>query len=269
MEGYAGNNGDISKIWIMWRESLDVQVVNSSDQHITVVFQRNGTVIYTFTTVYASCDQVDRRVLFDDLLNFASSVNSPWIVRGDFNCISQPSEKLGGATLTNMFAMVDFNDFILAAALIDAGYSPFTWSNNRVGPAAIKARLDRVLFNSPWDLILPSFSVTHLPRGPSDHAPLLLASSVLTRVPSRFMFQSMWLTNDSFQAVVDKAWKEADIRHPNAFVRLQVKLKVVKNTLKSWNKEVFGHVHENIVKALEEVSGLEATFDAHPSEGNN
>ncbi|MQM03074.1 hypothetical protein Taro_035851 [Colocasia esculenta] len=86
-----------------------------------------------------------RRVLFDNLLVLGSNNPLSWLVGGDFNCVSNPSEKDGGA-IPNQSSMIEFNSFSSAAGLLDAGFCGqwFTWSNNRIGHAAIKARLDRV-----------------------------------------------------------------------------------------------------------------------------
>ncbi|MQM16639.1 hypothetical protein Taro_049598 [Colocasia esculenta] len=53
--------------------------------------------MYYLTVMYADCNPAVRRGLFSDLLLIAQSLhNVPWLVTGDFNYISQPSEKLGG-----------------------------------------------------------------------------------------------------------------------------------------------------------------------------
>ena len=64
---------------------------------------------------------------------------------GDFNIISSPLEREGGA-LPSLNAMADFNDFICVNGLLDLGFSgvPFTWEKINF----MKQRLDRILFNS-------------------------------------------------------------------------------------------------------------------------
>ncbi|XP_028551954.1 uncharacterized protein LOC114579946 isoform X2 [Dendrobium catenatum] len=43
----------------------------------------------------ASCSRNGRRILWNQLSDFASTVSGPWLVGGDFNCISSPNERVG------------------------------------------------------------------------------------------------------------------------------------------------------------------------------
>lgn len=47
------------------------------------------------TFVYSSNDIHERQQLFDELGVLSQSISSPWIILGDFNCISQFDERLG------------------------------------------------------------------------------------------------------------------------------------------------------------------------------
>lgn len=48
--------------------------------------------------------------LWADLLDFSLQLQEPWVVGGDFNVISQSSEKLGGAPWDHN-SMHDFHNF--------------------------------------------------------------------------------------------------------------------------------------------------------------
>ncbi|MQM07829.1 hypothetical protein Taro_040675 [Colocasia esculenta] len=147
--------------------------------------------------------------------------------------------------------------------------SPYTWSNNRIGLAAVKAKLDRVLISSNWNSTLPNFSVIHLPRGPSDHAPLLLSLKKIDKPPARFVFQSMWTAHETFLDVVKNFWiNTSSCWHPNPLVKLQSKLKSLKPVLKSWNFVTFGNVHNESKAAEEEMRAAEIAFDSSPSLSN-
>ncbi|MQL87437.1 hypothetical protein Taro_019969 [Colocasia esculenta] len=200
--------------------------------------------------VYAACNVTSRRELFQALLDQGDSLSLPWLVGGDFNCVTNGSEKKGGA-LARPTAMLDFNSFISAAGLLDAGFvgQPFTWSNNRVGHASVKARLDRILVNSLWNTSFPGLCVKHLPRGPSDHAPLLLNFVPYNSKASRFIFQKMWTTHENFLQCIRDAWTSTNVTTPNPFVALQTKLKATKIMLKTWNKNIFGNIEDNVRSA--------------------
>ncbi|MQM09338.1 hypothetical protein Taro_042206 [Colocasia esculenta] len=141
-----------------------VQVVASTSQSISLVCNAGTSSMYYLTVVYADCNPVVRRDMFSDLLLFAQSLqNVPWLVTGDFNCISQPSEKLDG-NLSSSISMSDFNDFIRVAGLFDAGYigSPYTWSNNRTGSASVRSSLSSTTLSG---LALPFSGMGRMVKG--------------------------------------------------------------------------------------------------------
>lgn len=203
------------------------------------------------------------------MLSFGSALATPWLLGGEFNCVLRPCEKSGRAP-TALASMFDFNSFVCAAGLCDAGFSgpQMTWSNNRVGLANVRARLDMVFLNNAWQVIMPNLLVKHLPRGPSDHAPLLLSLGPPNTGPSRFVYLKMWSTHDSFLQIVSKAWHEVHVDHPNALTRLSMKLKGVKYALWQWNKEVFGDVTANVKYVEVKVACAQETFDGDPSAHN-
>lgn len=69
-------------------------------------------------------------------------------------------------------------------------------------------RLDRYLANPKWLETFSDASVTHLTRTHSDHSPLTLTLHPPLITPNRrpFKFETMWLTNPSFESVVHKSW---------------------------------------------------------------
>ncbi|MQM19124.1 hypothetical protein Taro_052124 [Colocasia esculenta] len=269
MDSYASNMGDDSKIWVFWKSHDLVQVAASTSQFISLSCNADTSTMYYLTFVYADCNSVIHRDLFRDLLLFAQSAgNAPWMITGDFNCISQSSEKSGG-NLSNFTSMSDFNDFIMTAGLFDAGYigSPFTWSNKRTGSASVKARLDRAMFNSSWQDLYPQTTIRHLPRGVSDHSPLLIAQQPVVKLPSRFVFLDIWASHDTFLHVVSTAWNRDEKKY-YSFDTLISRLKAVKQVLRTWNKEVFGYVQDAIGDVEARVHLAEQEFDSNPSEAN-
>lgn len=61
---------------------------------------------------------------------------TPWMIIGDFNSVTDQSEKSGGTPIT-LNDVSPFNDMISHTDMIDIGYSgnKFTWTNNRIGRA--------------------------------------------------------------------------------------------------------------------------------------
>ncbi|KAG6538374.1 hypothetical protein ZIOFF_003490 [Zingiber officinale] len=94
----------------------------------------------------AQCDRVERRKLWDDVLAVKPEMDEFWLVGGDFNVISDIIEHSAGS-LAKPGATNEFNNFIMLAELLDAGFvgDRFTWTNGKVWK-----RLDRVLVSTYW-----------------------------------------------------------------------------------------------------------------------
>ncbi|KAL0315400.1 UNVERIFIED_CONTAM: hypothetical protein Sradi_5418200 [Sesamum radiatum] len=195
---------------------------------------------FEVSAVYAKCDTVARRALWDDLRAISFGASS-WIVGGDFNTILSPDERSGGSGPSGI-AMSDFHDAIADSALVDAGYvgSPYTWYSRR-----LRQRLDRVLVSSCWITVFPKMQVTHLDLSQSDHLGLLVEAewNVEWKVSS-FHFQHMWTMHSEFLGVVRRNWLYPTVG--NSMMRLQQKLTRLKHCLKEWNKIVFGNVFDRV-----------------------
>ncbi|MQM12637.1 hypothetical protein Taro_045558 [Colocasia esculenta] len=133
--------------------------------------------------------------------------------------------------------------------------------------AAVRARLDRAMFNSSWQDNMPGTIVRHLPRGVSDHSLLLVCQNIVAKFPSRFIFQDIWASHDSFMSMVSSAWQGVE-QKLYAFDTLLCRLRAVKLALRAWNKEVFCNLQESIYAAESIVSKIEQEFDLNPSEAN-
>lgn len=83
---------DKGSIWIFWKEDIHVTVLSSAEQFIHVEVAHNLFASpVTMTVVYASCDNRERRVLWNQLAGY--NMNSPWMVVGDFNIVASQEEK--------------------------------------------------------------------------------------------------------------------------------------------------------------------------------
>ena len=172
---------------------------------------------------------------------------------GDFNSILLHSEKFSIRPPSSP-SVKDFNDMVIATGLKDLGFrgNCFTWANNRQGLAYVAARLNRALSKSSWIDNFEDPIVTHLPRLSSDHSPLLLTHRlrpVAKNIP--FKFEEMWLSYESFTAVVENSWAIPIQGNPQYI--LSHKLKSLKYKLKVWNKDVFGLLKRKIEEAEQSV----------------
>ncbi|XP_020675110.2 uncharacterized protein LOC110094257 [Dendrobium catenatum] len=265
--GFSGSFSNCSnKIWIMWKNHFNVAVISDFQQVVNVQISFNQFNFYT-SSVYASSTINGRIPLWECLTDFAHLIDGPWCVGGDFNIISNVSERTGGNP-PNMNAMDDFNQVISSCNLTDIGFSgsSFTWNRNNMWQ-----RLDRLLFNNDWISKFNMTRVQHLSRTLSDHSPLLLfiSNSFLTG-PVAFRFQNMWIKHVGFFNVVSENWNALVFPDNNihGMHRLWAKLSRLKQLLRWWNKHVFKNIFENIKEAEEKVLIADNLFLEIPSSEN-
>jgi endonuclease/exonuclease/phosphatase (EEP) superfamily protein YafD len=109
-------------------------------------------------------------------LNFISELHSviggwpgPTLLGGDFNLVRSQKEKSN-----EVINFQHVNDFINHWGLVELKdpTRSFTWSNNQETP--ILAVLDRILASVEWESKFSLSKVKVLPKGCSDHNPLLI-----------------------------------------------------------------------------------------------
>lgn len=269
----AVNNRDnlAPNLWFFCAAHISTTLISSSAQQVSVSLMIQNTPCL-FSAIYASTAVFSRRQLWRDLqlLNF----QGPWCCIGDFNAVLGAHEKVGGHPPPSL-SCADFLSFTNDANLLHLPTSGtfFTWTNGRRGRNRIQLRLDRALCNSValdfWDAL----NVVALPRFKSDHSPLLLTCQLGTKsFASPFKFMKVWCEDNRCKGVVQQAWSQQIYGCP-MFV-LSEKLKCVKQALKSWNRNHFGHIQQNVhlaSKALDDIQranqsstpDLDAEFRAH------
>ncbi|KAG6467116.1 hypothetical protein ZIOFF_075057 [Zingiber officinale] len=212
------------------------------------------------TVVYAKCTRSERSLLWESLEELRPEGDRLWLVGGDFNVISSMEEHSAGV-LARPGAMEDFNNFIMLAGLVDAGFvgDRYTWTNNRVWK-----RLDRVLLSSSWGSLDFTVRVEHLSRAASDHCPLLVEFPGFQKPRASFRFQRMWVRHRDFMQTVRLNWCLPSMAQ--GLQRLQMKLRRLKEHLKWWNMEVFGNIHDRVLQAEESMAAAEQAYDRDPTE---
>ncbi|KAL0912351.1 hypothetical protein M5K25_018318 [Dendrobium thyrsiflorum] len=255
-----------NKIWVFWKDPLRIDVIGDFTQvmHCSI---DSSNIHFAASFVYASSSRYHRKMLWEQISHFHSICSIPWLVGGDFNTISNPSECIGGSPPISQ-AMEDFNSMIMDCKLTHIGFSgnKFTWNRG-----LLWQRLDRVLFNEFWINSVVSTNIEHLSRTLSDHSPLLIRIKEKSiNFSSHFRFQNMWLLHDSFMDLVQNNWLAP--LHPDNSIfgmrRFWFKLKRMKQVLNWWNQNVFKNLFSNIVQAEEDVNNFENLCLSFPSVDN-
>ncbi|XP_021837638.2 uncharacterized protein [Spinacia oleracea] len=177
--GYMGHTrvdamGISGGIWVFWKpELVKVKPIIKHNQHITIDISRVGDTPWYFTTVYASLDPVKRKELWDDLKNFASTHNKPWLVASDFNDTRTTSERNTSCQETNRRSAHDWIDEmqLVEIEFVGAGH---TWARGLSRETRQSGRLDQDLCNAEWGLRFEQAKVRHLPAVGSHHFPIFI-----------------------------------------------------------------------------------------------
>uniref|UniRef100_A0A2N9GFH2 Endonuclease/exonuclease/phosphatase domain-containing protein n=1 Tax=Fagus sylvatica TaxID=28930 RepID=A0A2N9GFH2_FAGSY len=209
---YCGSDGASGGVVVMW----DTRVVEKIDEtvgHFSIsckfhsVFNHHEWV---FSGVYVPQTVRDRLLMWEELACLHSWWGSPWCIKGDFNVVRFPSERVGGQFFSP--AMQGFSDFISSIGLVDPLLEGgrFTWSNGKEREAM--SRLDRFLFSPDWEDKFPCIVQRKMPRLMSDHFPITLECCQFQKCRRHFRFENMWLRAEVAEGrpltATEKAQKE-------------------------------------------------------------
>ncbi|XP_026434077.1 uncharacterized protein LOC113331590 [Papaver somniferum] len=106
-DNYANNSSD--RIWIGWNPlEINVSVLHSASQAIFLEVTTSRNLKFVVTFVYGDNDSNIRTSLWNNLCDFASNLDIPWVVLGDFNEILISNERIG----TRSCSPSSMNDFV-------------------------------------------------------------------------------------------------------------------------------------------------------------
>lgn len=145
-------------------------------KYINMEVYEPNDIPWLLTALYANPREGKSRVLWEDILHFSNSVSRSWLMVGDINVVSKPSEQKGGAEV-DIQKCIDFHNWINDCHLMDLGFvgSRFSWRGPKwQGGDKIFKRLDRALCNVNWRLRFHEAIDWVLPRVQSDHQPLCI-----------------------------------------------------------------------------------------------
>ncbi|XP_026431923.1 uncharacterized protein LOC113329172 [Papaver somniferum] len=152
--------------------------------------------------------------------------------------------------------MRKFNKFIVEHDIIDLPLkgARYTWSNGQSNP--VMCRLDKFLISPSLEQYYPFFTQLDKSRPKYDHIPLLLDISNPSWGPSPFRFEAMWFMENGFLQLLEDWWLSFCFAGTPSTV-LWLKLKALKEKLKVWNKEVFGHTTTKLNIILSNIQTLD------------
>ncbi|XP_045791653.1 uncharacterized protein LOC123886374 [Trifolium pratense] len=241
-------------IWLMWnRSDIQVQLIQNDFHFLHVQVSEKDMEPWLLTVVYASPRENERQDTWQLLKQLATSINTPWLMMGDFNEIAYPNEKKGGAP-ADVRKCQTFNSWINDCNLLEvttAG-TRFTWRGPKWnGRDRVFKKLDRVLCNVDWRLKYHEGFAKVLPRVQSDHHPIIvfLNGEATTNRNRPFRFEAAWTSHGDFNDFLHSKWeKDRDIVQS---------LHNLTTHLKKWNKETFGDIFKRKKEILARLNGIQ------------
>ncbi|XP_077240354.1 uncharacterized protein LOC143881251 [Tasmannia lanceolata] len=162
----------------------------------------------------------------------------------------------------------EFNDCVFDCALAEVrsvGHF-YSWSNcSNTGTLKLR-RLDRCLVNEEWlcNFPLTLANTNYKNSGLSDHSLLIVQigqENAKRKTPFRFL--NMWLDDLSLYEVVEKGW--ATNIKGNPMFRVVKKLKAVKESIKTWNRNIFGRVDNQLPIAKLDLDNIQTQLASDPA----
>ncbi|XP_071686837.1 uncharacterized protein [Rutidosis leptorrhynchoides] len=214
-----------------------------------------SNVVFFMVNVYGPNDPVKKRTLWDKLCSFIAANEGEYVCFGDFNEVRDEAERFGSIFHTEEAAV--FNTFIANTGLVDIPLNGrrFTWVNNT---ASKMSRIDRVLINPNVLDIFADLKLTTLPRGYSDHLPLLLQDLKLDFGPSPFKCFNSWLLYEDFDNIVLSAAGEVMC---NMELSFHEKMKHVKSKIRALIKDKKANEKSRKAHLMERIDEIEKVLE--------
>jgi hypothetical protein len=183
--------------------------MNYSRNFINLIVKEKDEDEWRLTCYYGYPERGRRREAWDLLRELRDMSELPWCIIGDFNDLLSQEDKCGTHSHPNWLC-AGFRNAICDCDLSDIyleGY-PYTWVKRRGSSDIVEERLDRAMANSLWLLRYFNVKLTNLLASHSDHSPILLQNSPITRSEGvySFRFKNSWLKEEDIGEVVDEGW---------------------------------------------------------------
>ncbi|XP_074271275.1 uncharacterized protein LOC141595203 [Silene latifolia] len=218
---------------LLWDDRSDILPL-IADPHFILckVVNRASNNVWFALFLYAESSNASRASFWKDMKALCSSY-SPLYMIGDFNQVEHHYDKLGGSS--NITRWKSFLDWRINIPLSELSYSGpnFTWANKRDSSSLILERLDRCYASQDWILLFPDAHLQNLNLFLSDHAPIVLSTSVKIKKPKRPYRVDNWcLEHPAIQSLISSIWNSTVVHHAAASVSM--KLANIRSAILKW-----------------------------------
>jgi exonuclease III len=203
-----GTSGGLATLWN--EDSFHLNKHLETQHWIFTELKHNASKLsISLFNLYVPVSYVEKRECWNALSSYLEETSpSNIIIAGDLNIVIKAKEKRGGSNNTDPM-LVKVEEIMQVWDLLD--FNPiqgiYTWTNNRVGPEHISARLDRFLVQSSIMMNKKIITTKILPKLTSDHKPIqLLVEEEEDLGPIPFRFSPLWIERVDFFETVKSAW---------------------------------------------------------------
>ncbi|XP_071701851.1 uncharacterized protein [Rutidosis leptorrhynchoides] len=223
----AGKSGGLIVIWD--KSAFEVTSSTNCDYFLSIRGKwRNSGEESTIVNVYGPHNDHCKKLMWDLLGNLLNSINSAWLLCGDFNEVRNSSDRLNSQF--HQRRADRFNDFILRNNLIEIPINGRKFT--RISDDGLKlSKLDRFLVTDNFIELWEDLSVIALDRNLSDHCPLILRDKVIDYGPKPFKVFDEWFNCIDVDEVIRDAWNQP-IKGTRRDCMFRDRLKKVKMALK-------------------------------------
>ncbi|XP_071709267.1 uncharacterized protein [Rutidosis leptorrhynchoides] len=240
-KGVVGKSGGLLMVW----DKSAFEVVSSTSCEFFFAIRgkwKNSGEESTIVNVYGPHSDRKKKLMWELLDKLMGSINSKWLLCGDFNEVRTSSDRLNSQFHQSRADL--FNGFISRNSLVEIPISGRKFT--RISDDGVKfSKLDRFLVSDGFLLLWDDLSIIALDRNLSDHCPLILRDRVLDYGPRPFKVFDEWLNCVDVGNVIKEAWEKPIVgsRKDCAF---RDKLKNIKVALKNWSHNNFGSLDTEI-----------------------
>jgi exonuclease III len=232
-ESARGASGGLGTIWNSKKYDLLMHEARKHWIFTSLLHLETGRQVSLFN-LYVPVLPEDKKSCWETLRDFLQqNVLDNIILGGDLNLTLSANEKKGGSIVRDQ-AREWVEDLMSTWELEDIKpvKGKYTWSNKRVGPGHIAARLDRFLVQSSFLVLGLNPDSTILPHSVSDHKPISLSLTADNNLgPIPFRFNPRWIQEESYPRLGSQNLEWYSKRLP--LLRLGRKAQKVKKSFKS------------------------------------
>ncbi|KAL8542077.1 hypothetical protein ACS0TY_003077 [Phlomoides rotata] len=163
---------------------------------------------FNLINIYAPSGTKDQQRLWEDIQDWIIGQQEDlWCVCGDFNIVTNQSDRKGGNRLVFDKRSRNLCKFIENLELVDL--PKYTWyKENRT----CCSRIDRFSISQKWCSLWPNLKQVGLKRTFSDHAPIFLkAIEKENWGPIPFKIVNWWIDQKDFRTLVENSWRSIKI----------------------------------------------------------